>query len=127
MEAQHKKEQAFLAEKEAFIVRLKGQSIRQAAGVPAHISFINELPKDNNDAPYGTFTVYCSSSGSCYHDRIGCCSASRPIHYFKAKEKYRACSKCCTQPKSVPQWYIDYISLRKQAIYYKLDTEEKSQ
>ena len=121
---QIKKEQAFLADKNAFIMSLNGLSLRQAAGVPAHVSFVNGLPKDNNDAQYGSFTVYCSGNGSCYHDRIGCCSARRPVHYFNAKNRYRPCSKCCTKHRTVPQWYIKYTELKKQAAYFKIDADE---
>jgi hypothetical protein len=121
---QTRKEQEFLADKTAFIMSLNGKSLRQAAGVPSHVSFVNGLPKDNNDAQYGSFTVYCSSSGSCYHDRIGCCSARRPVHYFNAKNRFRPCSKCCTRHRSVPQWYINYTALKKQAAHFKIDADE---
>ena len=123
-EERQRKEQEFLSNKAAFLERLQGQSIRQAAGVPNHVSFVNGLPRDNNDAQYGSFTVYCSSSGSCYHDKIGCCSARRPVHYFNAKKKYRPCSKCCTKQRSIPQWYTDYNTLKNQAKHYQIDVSE---
>lgn len=119
-----RKEQEFLAGKKAFLERLQGQSIRQAAGVPPYITFVNGLPRDNKDAPYGTFTVYCSKSGSCYHDKMGCCSAQRPVHYFNAMKKYRPCSKCCSVQKSIPQWYTEYNTLKKQAKYYQIEVSE---
>ena len=118
------KEQELLAEKNAFIASLHGQSIRQAAGVPRSVTFLNGLPKDNNDAQYGSFTVYCSNNGSCYHDKAGCCSARRPVHYFNAKNRFRPCSKCCTKHRSVPQWYIDYNSLKEQAQKHQIDVVE---
>ena len=119
-----RKEQEFLSGKAAFLERLQGKSVRQVAGVPSHVSFVNGLPRDNNDAPYGSFTVYCSSSGSCYHDKIGCCSARRPMHYFNAKKKFRPCSKCCTNHRSVPQWFTDYNALKNQAKHYQIDISE---
>lgn len=118
------KEREFLAGKAALLERLQGQSIRQVAGVPPNVSFINGLPRDNNDAQYGSFTVYCSSSGSCYHDKMGCCSARRPMHYFNAKRTFRPCSKCCTKSRSIPRWYTDYNELKNQARYYKIDISE---
>lgn len=119
-----KKEEEFLAGRTQLIERLQGRSVRQAAGVPIHVSFENDLPKDNNDALYGTFTVYCSNSGSCYHDKRGCCSARHPMHYFKAQKKLRPCSKCCTERRSIPQWYTDYTTLKNQVQYYQLDIPE---
>ena len=119
-----RQEREFLAGKEEFLKKLQGQSIRQAAGVPPYVSFVNGLPRDNNDAPYGSFTVYCSSSGKCYHDKIGCCSARRPVHYFNAEKKYRPCSKCCTKQRSVPQWYMKYNTLKSEAKHYKIDISE---
>lgn len=120
----HRREQEFLAEKAAFLERLQGQNIRQIAGVPDNVSFVNDFPVDNNDALYGSFTVYCSNNGSCYHDKMGCCSARKPAHYFDAKKKFRPCSKCCTKPKSIPKWYIDYTALKNQANYYQINIEE---
>lgn len=123
-EERQRKEREFLTGKAVFLQNLQGQSIRQAAGVPAHLSFVDGLPKDNNGAEYGSFTVYCSRSGSCYHDKIGCCSAYRPMHYFNAKKKFRPCSKCCTKKRSIPQWYINYNTIKKQAEYYQVDITE---
>lgn len=119
-----RKEREFLTGRAGFLESLQGQSIRQAAGVPNHISFVKGLPKDNNDALYGSFTVYCSTNGSCYHDRMGCCSARRPMHYFNVKKKLRPCSKCCTKQRTIPQWYTDYNALINQAKRYRIDISE---
>ena len=123
-EEQKRKEQEYLVGKIAFLERLQGRGIRQAAGVPTHISFVNGLPRDNNDAPYGSFTVYCSSSGHCYHDKIGCCSARHPMHYFNVRKMFKPCSKCCSVQRSIPQWYIAYNMLKNQAKYYQIDISE---
>ncbi|MBE5801667.1 MAG: hypothetical protein E7319_05195 [Clostridiales bacterium] len=116
-------EKKIAEEKEIFLKRLNGQSLRQAAGVPLNISFVNSLPKDNNDATYGSFTVYCSKNGSCYHDKPGCCSAHFSMHYFNAKNQYRPCSKCCTTHREIPQWYKEYSLLKKQARKFRIDVE----
>ena len=92
------------AEKEEFIRFLGGRSIREAAKVPDNITFVHGLPRDNNDKEFGSFTVYISKNGSCYHSRKGCCSASFPRHAFTAAGKYRPCSKCCSRPVKIPQW-----------------------
>lgn len=123
-EERQRKEREFLEGKKAFIESLKGQSIRQAAGVPTNIAFVNGLPKDDNNSEYGSFTVYCTNNGSCYHDKKGCCSARRPMHYFDAKKKFRPCSKCCTKKRSIPKWYIDYVNIKNKAKYYKIEIIE---
>ena len=123
-EEQRKKEEIFLDEKSAFLARLNGQSIREAAGVPSHVFFRNGLPIDNNDAPYGSFTVYYSRSGRCFHDKQGCCSAILPGHYFQAKNQYWPCYKCCKKNREIPKWYTDYRSLKEQAKKYHIEFSE---
>lgn len=98
-----------------FINRLQGKSIRDASRVPSCIKFINDLPVDNNDSEYGSYTVYVSSAGKCYHQQKGCCSARFPQHFFIAKRTYRPCQRCCRQPIPIPQWYTDYLELKKLA------------
>ena len=113
-----RKEQKFLAEKAAFLQRLGGQSLRQAAGVPAHITFVDGLPKDNNDAKYGSFTVYRSLRGQCYHAQELCFpSVYHPLHLFEAIERYqlRPCTWCYKGRSAIPQWYKDYAALKTEA------------
>lgn len=108
-------ERAAAEERLQFINRLQGKSIRDASGVPSYINFINDLPVDNNDSEYGSYTVYISSNGECYHQQKGCCSARFPRHFFIAKRTHRPCQRCCRQPMSIPQWYTDYLELKKLA------------
>ena len=118
------KEQEFTKRKEDLLNHLNGRTLRQAAGVPVNITFVNSLPKDNNDAPYGSFTVYRSKSGNCYHEREGCCSARYAIHFFNAKRQYKPCSKCCAVHRTIPQWYHEYVFLKAQAQKYKIDVSD---
>ena len=123
-EERRKKEAQFLAEKQAFLARLNGRNIRDVAGVPNQLKLVNGLPIDNNDAEFGSYTVYRSLSGRCYHDKKGCCSASFPIHYFEARPWLTPCSKCCVKQREIPQWFFEYRSLKKQAEKYHIDYTE---
>lgn len=99
-----------------FLAILNGRSIRDAAGVPSNITFEEGLPKkDDSPEKYGSYTVFISSSGRCYHEKKGCSSAYTPLHRFNAVGRYRPCSKCCLGSDPVPQWHITYQSLMKQA------------
>ena len=123
-EERRKKEAQFLAEKQAFLARLNGRNIRDVAGVPNQLKLVNGLPIDNNDAKFGSYTVYRSLSGQCYHDKQGCCSARFPIHYFEARPWLAPCSKCCVKHREIPQWFFEYRSLKKQAEKYHIDYTE---
>lgn len=117
-EKELEKQRIYNAEKEAFINSLGGKSIRETAGVPKNIKFnALDLPIDNNNSMYGSFTVYLNRSGTCFHRTRGCCSASIPAHLFTARKQYRACSKCCRNTGTIiiPQWYTNYIKLKGQA------------
>lgn len=120
--------QAKQAEKESFLNYLGGKTIREVANVPQNITFINGLPCDNiGNQEYGSYTVYLTHSGSCYHEKKGCCSAHIPVHAFQVQERYRPCSKCCSQFSShisVPQWYIYYTSLKNKCAYFGIDVVE---
>lgn len=119
--------QTKLAEKELFIQSLNGKTIREVAKVPSHITFVDGFPKDEDDQKYGSYTLYVSSSGACFHRKKGCCSASIPVHVFEIRKQYRPCSKCCkgTLPNfDIPQWYSDYMKLKKKCTYYGIDTDE---
>ena len=118
-----RKEKEFLSEKTAFIEKLNGKSIREVAGVPSNIAFVNGLPVDNNIGEYGSYTVYRSFSGSCYHQTKGCCSAYQPMHYFEAIHNLRPCSKCNPSTEKLPQWYIEYKMLKCDAERYQIDSE----
>lgn len=116
-----------LTEKESFIQSLNGKTISEVAKVPSHITFVDGLPKDEDDQKYGSYTLYVSSSGACFHKKKGCCSASIPVHIFEISKQYRPCSKCCKGafPNfDIPQWYSDYIKLKKKCTYYGIDADE---
>lgn len=119
-----KAQEEFNKQKEEFINSLNGTGIREKAGVPNNIKFENGLPIDNNDRAFGTFTVYISNNGKCFHQKRGCCSANKPAHYFRIKKHYRPCSKCCNKDYSIPQWYKNYMSLKRKAKLYDITIEE---
>lgn len=102
-------------EKATFILNLDGKTIRQAAGVPNNIRYLNGLPVDNNNSQFGSFTVYRSKSGNCYHEQSGCCSAHIPMHIFNAKPRYKPCSKCVREQKYkyAPYWHSKYMELTR--------------
>lgn len=119
-----REQQKFIAEKNSFLEYLGGRTIREAAGVPSNMTLVNGLPKDNNDQRYGTFTVYCSKSGNCFHQKNGCCAARIEKHVFEVINTYRPCSKCCTNHFETPKWYSDYKELMEKAAKYELQNKE---
>ena len=123
LEAERKaeEERKFQAEKSAFIVRLGGKRMRDAAGVPGHITYKNGKPVDNNNAEFGTFTAYLSNSGKCFHRCKGCCSAYKPTHLFTATQYYKPCSKCSATHYSIPDWHLKYMELKKEAKKYGIE------
>lgn len=104
-------------ERAEFIKELSGQSIRDFCKVPKNISFTKDnLPKDNNDRIYGSYTVYISQSGTKYHRKCGCSSANIPYHFFRVQSKgYAPCARCCPPNGDLPQWYRDYIAMLEKA------------
>lgn len=104
-------------ERAEFIKELSGQSIRDFCKVPKNISFTEDnLPKDNNDCLYGSYTVYISKSGSKYHRNCGCSSANIPYHLFLVQSSgYSPCARCCPPEGNLPQWYRDYIAMLEKA------------
>ena len=125
LEAERKaeEERQFQAKKSAFISSLEGRSLRDVAGVPVHIRYKNGFPVDNNDAEYGSFTVYLSRNGKCFHGKKGCSSAYLPAHYFTAKQKYIPCSKCNCRYHSIPAWHTKYMDLKFSAQLYGIEEE----
>lgn len=115
-----KKEQ----DKAEFIHFMNGRKIREIAQVPANIKFVNGLPVDNNNSSYGSFTVYLSKNGKCFHQRQGCCSARYSAHFVKIRNKYSPCSKCCTKDYNVPSWYTTYMDLKGRARYFEIEVED---
>ncbi len=102
--------------------RLESETLSQIAKVPANITYINGKPRDNNDKIYGTYTVYVSKNGARFHQKIGCCSASKPLHIFDVKKTgLFPCSICNTKNSDIPQWHKDYVYL------YKLCTDNNIQ
>lgn len=79
--------QAKQAEKESFLNYLGGKTIREVANVPQNITFINGLPRDNiENQEYGSYTVYLTHSGSCYHEKRDAVRRIYPPMHFRSKE-----------------------------------------
>jgi hypothetical protein len=125
LEAERKaeEERKFQQEKREFISSLHGKSLREVAGVPANITYKNGRPIDHNNEVYGSFTVYLSRNGNCFHGRKGCCSAYRPIHYIDAQSYYKTCSKCWPRYHGIPEWHTKYMELRAAARKYGVNDE----
>lgn len=123
-EERREKEEKLRNDRASFRTDLNGQRIRDKAGVPSDIYFYEGYPKDNNNRKYGSYTVYVSSNGNCYHKTQGCCSARNPIHSFKAVNRYRPCSKCCDTVIRVPEWYNKYVKLYNTACELGFDSDD---
>jgi len=109
-------------EKERLLSELHGRSVREVARVPEGIRFLNGYPVDNNDSTYGSYTVYISENGKCYHRKAGCCSARKPRHIFQAQGYYSPCSKCSSGYRlKAPDWFYDYDRLQKECAKYRVD------
>lgn len=115
----------FRKDKEEFLLLLSGRNILDVAGVPANIRFVNGYPIDNNDSVFGSFTVYISSRGSCYHQKQGCCSARIRVHAFKLGWQYRPCSKCVSKQITIPEWYNSYKVLRDKCVKFDIPFDEQ--
>lgn len=111
-------------ERNELIERIGNKSLREIAEVPHNIQFINSLPVDNNDSLFGSFTVYISASGNCYHTKKGCSSANKAMHILKARRKYKPCSRCCQRSYQVPQWYLQYADIRDKCEKYNVSYNE---
>lgn len=66
---------------------LGGKTIREVANVPQNITFINGLPCDNiGNQEYGSYTVYLTQSGSCYHEKRDAVRRIYPPMHFRFKK-----------------------------------------
>ncbi|MBE5766817.1 MAG: hypothetical protein E7335_06615 [Clostridiales bacterium] len=113
--------QKFQDEKRTFVARLGGKRLRDVAGVPENIIYSDGKPIDEGDEKYGSFTVYVTYNGTCFHSREGCCSSYKPVHYFDARKSYRPCLKCKHRYIDVPEWHIKYLELQKEARKYEIE------
>lgn len=112
----------FERQRNELLQQIAGRPLLIVAGVPREIYFSeNGLPIDNNDKTYGSFTVYHSYSGKCYHEKQGCSSAYTAIHIISAKErKLSPCAKCCKRQHDIPGWYNEYMTLVKKCKKYDI-------
>ena len=123
-EEDERRRKQFEHDKAVFIARIGGRNIREAAGVPANIKFIeNNLPVDNNNAKYGSFTVYQSKSGTRYHCKRGCSSAHQPVHVLVAKRYRLTPCRMCGRQFITPAWYTAYLELKRECQKYGIEEE----
>ena len=126
-EVEHRKRIDDFREKErqGFLTNINGDTIRDVARVPQNVRFVisngMEVPVDNNDEQFGSFTVYISHNGKCYHQWRGCCSATVPYNRVLTLGKYKPCSKCVKKIKPIPDWYTEYIRLKEQCKEHGID------
>lgn len=81
--------------------------------IPNDVYFINTyVPVKgiiNAEQPYGDYTVYIPSKGTCYHTNRFCSSSfNQAVHIYDVAGLYRPCPKCAIKLLySPPEWYLD--------------------
>ena len=122
---QYKRElEQYESERDVFIQTIKGKSIRKLAGVPAGVSFTkDDLPYDSdNHSKYGSFTLYITPSGTCYHTDKTCPRSHNviPINLVKASDR-KPCNRCAKgYDGKLPSWYTTYIEYKKKIKHYEI-------
>lgn len=66
------------------------------------------------------YTVYVTEHGKAYHQRRGCCYATRQMHIYHASQSRRPCKVCC---RNVPDltWYDEYLRIKQIKTKYKIN------
>lgn len=66
------------------------------------------------------YTVYVTEHGQAYHQRCGCCYATRQMHIYHASKSRRPCKICCRNAPDLT-WYEEYLRIRSIKKKYKID------
>ena len=108
-----------------FTDSISGQSIRELAGVPDTVSFTSEeLPYDSSQGKkYGSFTLYITPSGNCYHTDMKCCRSNKTmaVNLVKLSNRYKPCSKCAKDfDCEIPSWYLSYMEYKRKIKQYEI-------
>ena len=103
----------FESEKKAFIQTLNGFSIRELAGVPNGVFFTKDnLPYNSkSNEKFGTFTLYITPKGYCFHTDKTCPKSYNviPINLVKVASR-KPCIKCAKGYNcKIPSWYTAYL------------------
>lgn len=104
-----------ISETNAELLRSK-KLVANLENAPKGVSFAeNGMPifyKENEDKPYGDYTVYFSSRSNIYHiDRFCAAFGSVKTHIFNVIEYGRPCKKCADgffDFEVVPEWFTRY-------------------
>lgn len=66
------------------------------------------------------YTVYVTERGQAYHQRRGCCYATRQMHIYHASQSRRPCKVCC---RDVPDltWYSEYLRIKQIKQKYRIN------
>ena len=103
----------------------KGKILSALAKVPNDTDFDEynfPIYKDDSSQKWGRkYTVYITNSGSKYHFKKGCSTATINSHLFIALENKDGCSKCTNKNATIPKWYYDYLEIDRIKTYYNID------
>lgn len=99
-----------------------GRDPEELVHIPSGVEIgADGLPKVKGAKGWGrTFTVYVSKAGRCYHQKRGCCGATKPVHVCEAGYRWSACSKCC---KVLPDlvWFNKYQRIKGIKKLYRIE------
>lgn len=113
----YKEKKQFDENKEHYKSIYEGKSPFELAKVPTNIQFdTDNLPIiiDGSGLKWGKeYTVYLSKTGSSYHSRQGCSNSVNAVHIFTIFKSKTACRKCVHTDIKIPNWYFDYIEIKK--------------
>ncbi len=119
-----KKLEQYESERNAFIQAINGKSIRELAGVPDGVFFTKEgLPYDTvGSSKYGTFTLYITPSGYCFHTDRTCIKSKNVIATNLVTVSGRnPCSKCAKSfDIRIPVWYNLYRDYKEKIKHYEI-------
>ena len=112
----------FENEKKQLLKEINSKGLRAMASVPNNVLLRNDgLPYTYGSGYYGSYTVYISQNGLCYHRDPNCVNTGkmRSIHLFNAVGRYKPCKRCVKNTTMlVPQWYREYKELLMKCNFY---------
>lgn len=115
-------DETFRQAKAKYTALYGGRNLEELVHIPSRVEIgADGLPKVKGAKGWGrTFTVYVSKAGRCYHQKRGCCGATKPIHVCEAGYRWSACSKCC---KVLPDlvWFNKYQRIKGIKKLYRIE------
>lgn len=91
------------------IAKSMDDSIQLPEGVALRPSYTPIRGKTSKRYPYGSYTIFMTSTGRTYHSLHDCVPNVRASHFFDRPEDAVPCRKCVpldTYPQELPDWYI---------------------